>query len=338
MMFVPREIAGRRFVGSPRPVYMQEWFTEIAAQTCNPTIPVVMENGKLLGSLQITIERNGVGMKQGYNLPWARLCGPTISEGINEAKRAQIISELVGQLPGDVSYFLTLANESDYKLFLSRGFQPALEYNYVVTPDRLPALRDAFSKMTKRHIRTAEKQLTVSTTTPDAFVDIYAANLVSRRRKPYAPLAIARDLLKEAAHRGQARIFTANRRDTGEIDAAIACLWDDERYYYWMTTRRGPAAGRSGPYQGAVKLLVWSAIQDAAARGLTFDFDGVGANVSAEGNGISKLCNGMGAQPAIRYRVKRETRLERTLGRFRPPIKLVIRTTIGCFMALKLNH
>jgi lipid II:glycine glycyltransferase (peptidoglycan interpeptide bridge formation enzyme) len=245
---------------------------------------------------------------------------------------------LIKQLPTDVSYFLTLSNEFDYRLFLSEGFQPALEENYTVAPDRSPLLHASFSKMTRRHIRQAQEHLIVSTTTPQAFIQTYAADLFRRRRKSYAPLTIAHDILKEGVRRGQARIFTANRRDTGEIDAAVACLWDDTNYYYWMTTRRVPADGQTRPHQGAVKLLLWSAIQDAAARGLTFDFDGIPSEFSSKENGVTRLYAGMGGQRSIRYRVKRETRLEQLLGRLRRPAKLLITKTVGTFMTLKMNY
>jgi hypothetical protein len=338
MLILPREITGVPLGDGKTPVYLQNWLTKIAARSGKTRTLAVTEDGKLLGSLTIFLERNGLGMKQGYNLPWARLCGPNVSEGIGEEKRAQITRKLIRQLPKDVSFFLTLADEFDFRLFVSEGFQSTSEDNYVISPDRLPALQAAFSNMTKRHIKQAQRDLMVSSTTPEAFTEIYAADLAQRRRHSYAPLAIARDILTEGLSQGQARIFTAKRRDTGEIDAAIACLWDNSRYYYWMTTRRLPVEGQSKPHQGAVKLLLWSAIQDAAARGLTFDFDGAGGDLSPRKDGTTRLYDGMGAQRCVRYAVKRETRLERLLGRFRPLVKLAIRKTVGRLMTLRMNH
>jgi hypothetical protein len=337
MLLVSRNIAGTPLGTSKSPVYMQRWFTDIAAQNDHTRKIAVIEDGKVAGSLTIALVRNGLGMKQAYNLPWARMCGPNIPEGTNEIKRAQITRQLIKQLPTDASYFLTLASEFDYRLFLSEGFQPALEDNYTVTPDLSPVLHASFSKMTRRHIRQAQEQLIVSTTTPDVFIQTYTTDLLRRRRKSYAPLAIARNIIEEGLRRGQARIFTANRRDTGEIDAAVACLWDDTNYYYWMTTRRVHVNGQNKPHHGAVKLLLWSAIQDASSKGLTFDFDGIPSNFSPSENGVTRLYAGMGAQRSIRYRVTRETRLEQYLGRLRAPTKLLITKTVGTFMTLKMN-
>jgi hypothetical protein len=199
-------------------------------------------------------------------------------------------------------------------------------------------LHASFSKMTRRHIRQAQEHLVVSTTTPRVFIQTYGADLLRRRRKSYAPLTIAHDILEEGLRRGQARIFTANRRDTGETDAAVACLWDDTNYYYWMTTRRVQADGESKPHQGAVKLLLWSAIQDAAARGLTFDFDGIPSEFSLKESGVTRLYAGMGGQRSVRYRVKRETKVEQFLGWLRAPTKLLLTKTVGTFMTLKMNY
>jgi hypothetical protein len=336
MLFVPRDI-----IGTPHnmnSVYMQDWFTEIAERSDSARKIIVVEDGEVVGSLTIVLERNGLGMRQAYNLPWARLCGPNIPKSTDADKRIKITRQLIKQLPTDVSYFLTLGSEFDYRIFLSEGFKPALENNYTVTPDQSPVLHTSFSKMTKRHIRQAQENLLVSTTTPDIFIQIYATNLVHRHRKAYAPLNIAHDILEEGLRRGQARIFAANRRHTGEIEAAVACVWDETNYYYWMTTRRVRASGQSKPHQGAVKLLLWSAIQDASARGLTFDFDGVPSDFSPKKNSVARFYQGMGAQPSVRYRVKRETKLERLVGRVRAPIKLLIAKTFGTFMTLKMNY
>jgi hypothetical protein len=104
-----------------------------------------------------------------------------------------------------------------------------------------------------------------------------------------------------------------------------------------MTTRRVHVNGQNKPHHGAVKLLLWSAIQDASSKGLTFDFDGIPSNFSPSENGVTRLYAGMGAQRSIRYRVTRETRLEQYLGRLRAPTKLLITKTVGTFMTLKMN-
>jgi hypothetical protein len=169
---------------------------------------------------------------------------------------------------------------------------------------------------------------------PDEFIELYARHLSMRRRKPYADLSIARDILVEAMRRGQARIAAACRTDTGEIEAATACLWDDSNYYYWMTTRRPAVEGQTAPHQGAIKFLLSMAIRDAHARGLTFDFDGIPSSKER----VARLYAGMGATRSIRYRVKRETICERFASVIRRPVKCAVGKTFGRFLALKLNY
>jgi Acetyltransferase (GNAT) domain len=320
------------------PVYAQDWFIEIAGADGRFTRRLVAwEGGEQVGSLVYALHRNGIGMKQGYNLPWARLCEPRIAMHLSEARRAQIAHELIKRLPSNASYFLTLSSESDCRLFLQHGFLPAFTENYVIPPDIPSVLFASFSSMTKRHIKHAERKLKVSTTTPDIFIREYEANLRLRRRKPYAPLAVATDLLSEAIQRGQARILTAQRED-GEIEAAIACLWDNTRCYYWMTTRRIESDGKGKVNQGAVKLLIWRALQEAAAKGLIFDFDGVPSDYSQKAQRASLIYQGMGAQRSVSYDVVRKTGLERLTGPLREPLKRLILKTLGRFVTLKMNY
>src|SRR5260370_16930425 len=166
MLLVSRDIAGIPLDGGKSPVYMQGWFTDIAAQNDNTKEIVVIEDGKLTGSLQIVLVRNSLGMKQAYNLPWARVCGPNIPEGIGKTERARITRRLIRQLPTDVSYFLTLATEFDHGLFLSEGFQPDLEDNYTVAPDLSAELVPSLSHTTHSHLTPPPAPLLHSTPTP----------------------------------------------------------------------------------------------------------------------------------------------------------------------------
>jgi hypothetical protein len=320
------------------PVYLQDWFVEIGCRRSRSQQVTVARGGKIVGSMTIALQNNAFSMKQAYNLPWARVGGPLIASDVNPAMRAQIIRELIDQLPKNTSYFLTLSNEQDFNTFLEAGFSSDSEDNYIVYPNQKAVLESGFSKMTKRHLRKAEEQLSVATLDPDKFIGLYAEHLSMRRRKPYADLSIARDILVEAKLRGQGTIMTAFRRDTGDIDAAIACLWDDDNYYYWLTTRRPVVDGKPSVHQGAVKLLMYKAIGEAHAMGLNFDCDGVPSDYSDKKEGVSRLYSGMGAEKSVRYKVKRETSAERIASLVRIPVKRAIMKTVGTVVALKLNY
>jgi GNAT acetyltransferase-like protein len=254
-----------------------------------------------------------------------------IDENVDPVRRPQIVRDLIDQLPRNRSYFLTLSNESDFNAFLAAGFVGEPEENFVIPVEQATTWERGLSNMARRHLRRAKEDLNVSTLDPAEFVRHYGEHLSMRRRKPYAELSIARDLLLEATRRGQARIIAARRRDSVEIDAAVACLWDNSRYYYWMTRRRPPVSARKAPHQGAIKLLLYTAIKHAHGKGLTFDFDGVPSPR------VAQLYAGMSGTKSVRYRVRRETICERFASLIRSPVKSAFRRTIGRLIALKLN-
>jgi hypothetical protein len=331
MLFMPQRLIKSAADSQGMPVYMQDWFTGLIARKSDVIRATVARNNMAVGVYIVSPYRNALGMKQAYNLPWARLGGPVIDENVDPVQRSQIVKDLIDQLPSNRSYFLTLSNKSDFNAFLAAGFEGELEENFIIPVEQATTWENGLSKMARRHLRRAKEELNVSTLDPAEFIRHYGEHLSMRRRKPYAELSIARDILVEAARRGQARVIVARRRDSVEIDAAVACLWDDSNYYYWMTTRRPPVSGRRAPHQGAVKLLLYTAIKHAHGKGLTFDFDGVTSPC------VARLYAGMGATKSVRYRVRRGTLGERLVSLIRPPVKSMLRRTIGRLITLKLN-
>ena len=89
---------------------------------------------------------------------------------------------------------------------------------------------------------------------------------ISIVRNPSKPFTT--QLLTECLARERGRILVA-KDHTGTPVAAIFYLLDQTSVYYFLTTRRQEAHG------GAISLLTWLAIQDAAQRGLIFDFEGI---------------------------------------------------------------
>ena len=63
--------------------------------------------------------------------------------------------------------------------------------------------------------------------------------------------------------------------DNRPFDAAIACAWDEHRYYYWLSTRRhrsdGNAEDKANP--DAIKVLILRAMSHAQEKGLIFEAD-----------------------------------------------------------------
>lgn len=320
-----------------QPIFLQDWFTEIAGSRSKLQVTTVVEDGNTVACLRLARHTTALGLKQAYNLPWARLGGIHHARD-NGGTRGAVAGRLVEQLPTNISYYLTLSDEADYQAFLDAGFHHVKEDNYLIPCGNLDATFQAFSKMTKRHLRKAEDELEISTADADWFIEWYESHLALRKRGAYAELETARDILAEAIRRNQASILTVWQPDHSEPDAAVACLWDDRYCYYWMTTRRVATGAQRRPHQGAVKLLVWRAIQIAHNKGLTFHLDGVQLDLNAPKDGPGRFYEGFGAQRTPRFTVVRETTFARALAPFRGPIKRALRRTLGRFVALKWNH
>ena len=321
MPFRPQHMQGSTPDSEGNPVYMQDWFTAVAAKERILRVEVV-EDRNVVASLSCSLYRNPFGMRQAYNLPWVRVTGPIIDANDDPARRRKLIESLISQLPRNRSYFLTLSNEDDFRIFLASGFDGESEDNFVIPADQAKTWERGLSKMSVRHLRSAEKALKISAFEPEEFIRQYAEHLAMRRRKPYADLSIARDILIEATRRGQARVSrcspTRHRRDRCRRGLSVGrrqiLLLDDDP----------PAAerGAEGAASGSRQLLMYAAINHAHAKGLTFDFDGV---TSVR---VAKLYAGMGGTKSVRYRVKRGTICERLASVVRSPVKAALRNTL----------
>ena len=124
--------------------------------------------------------------------------------------------------------------------------------------------------------------LVLSTAAPVSPAGKKAPSGKAAGKKPYAPLAIAQNLIAAGVTRDppQIRVLAARQKPSVHrhetlFDAAIACAWDHERYYLWMATYRCiPKNLDNKPNPDAIKLLLVKATEHAKSLGLTFDVDG----------------------------------------------------------------
>jgi hypothetical protein len=129
----------------------------------------------------------------------------------------------------------------------------------------------------REHIKQAHSKLDVISISPEEFINFYRANLNAARKKSYFSLEVAKELITASisSDRPQARIIAASRKrherisEQPAIDAAICIVWDNDRCYYWLSTRRKDS------YPDAIKLLIVTAMMHARRLGLVFDADGV---------------------------------------------------------------
>jgi lipid II:glycine glycyltransferase (peptidoglycan interpeptide bridge formation enzyme) len=101
----------------------------------------------------------------------------------------------------------------------------------------------------------------------DQFLNFYERSLKARGvRNVYTSQCMRRICVSAVEHQS-ANILGAYTTK-GDLVAAILVVWDRENSYYLLSSRRSEA------HSGAVSLLIWHGMQEAAACGRGFDFDG----------------------------------------------------------------
>jgi hypothetical protein len=121
---------------------------------------------------------------------------------------------------------------------------------------------------TRRVIRRAEEKYSTSTCADiKQFMEFYYRNLQGAKVNwGFSRLAALYDAC--IAH-DSGKILAAYRPN-GELAAAIFVVWGLGRAYYLLTTR-----DKTMRDPGVVSLLVWRAMQEAHARSLVLDLDGI---------------------------------------------------------------
>jgi hypothetical protein len=269
-----------------RPVFQQPWWLAIAVSSGPYWESKVVEDGIEQGNLLYTTGRNKIGLRWGYSPFWSHLGGPLVDSALSEDRKRQVLEGLIAQLPRNI-YFRFVCNPraADAALvreaFAQAGFSHITQKTYSCPADD-PGVGGRLNKKHRNHLRAAEKRLDIVEINAEAFIAFYHSNLKAAGKKPYAPLAIAQNLIAAGVTRDppQIRVLAARQKPSVHrhetlFDAAIACAWDHERYYLWMATYRCiPKNLDNKPNPDAIKLLLVKATEHAKSLGLTFDVDG----------------------------------------------------------------
>ncbi len=294
-------------------VFHQPWWLS-AATGGDYAEAVVVEGGRRVGWFPYLLSTI---------LPGQRLCGmpllthflgPAIDEGRGAAcnrvlRRAQITRELLAQVPRTSGFWQVMHRGTpDTLVYQELGYNSTVQFTFEVPPAPADVLWGTMRDKTRNVIRRAKEQHGVSALDASAFSAVYNDNLgrggIASR---YSPALLER-VCQAAISRGQGRIVAAENA-AGQIAASIFYIWDAQAAYYLLSTRR-PDAGN-----GAVSLLLWHAMQDVAARGLIFDFEGVVTSGSA------LFFTGFGGVIKPRYVVSRFSLGHRVAGRLSNPFR-----------------
>lgn len=249
---------------------------------------VVMPEG--MGQLPYYVTRDDRGFRRGGQPAWMYLHDLACPSASDQAKPG-IHRRLLAQLPAGVSFHFVfspdLQNAGPVRAaFKSAGFRLMDVETYVCA--RLPQGGDPINALTGRSIkgalRRARRDLEIVEMSPGSFFRFQQQNLEAAGKSNYRDTVSDRLMLQEGLLRNRAKILGARRKPVPgnpgpfPMDAAAACLWDEESgtYKLWRITHRPRVCAASvvKPHMDATKLLVLAVMQDAAARNLTLETDG----------------------------------------------------------------
>ncbi|WP_428377004.1 GNAT family N-acetyltransferase [Lichenicoccus sp.] len=260
----------------------------------------VRQGGTVVGTMPYIIDQR-FGCDISMMPLMTRTLGPVIKPGSGKPasefrRRTEIVEQLISQLP-KASVFEQRFDPaiSDVLKFQEAGFACSVEYTFRTQPGQSAA--DMWSSMldkTRNLIRSATKEGLTACRIDDAdtFCDFYESMLQDRGRQNLYTTKAMQRACREALRRDTGTALGAYDA-AGVLQAAIFLVWDKSTSYYLLTTRQPKA------HSGAVSLLLWQGMQDAAAAGRVFDFDGVATP------GIAKFLSGFGGTLQSRMTVSR---------------------------------
>ena len=231
-------------------------------------------NGELVGRLPYFLKKK-CGLSYSLMPPMTHFLGPAIIQSAGQPatqflRRATIIHDLLSKLPNASIYRYKCHRDiSDVIAFQQKGFLTNVQFTYEILPQPLDVLWGNMRSKKRKKIRAAGNHLAVSILNDtNEFWEFYDRNLHKKNIKNLCNKAICFPLIEECLRKKRGCIYAA-RDKNNQLVAAIFCIWDATTSFYFMSSRIDAA------HDGAISLLTWEAMKDAAHHGLIFDFDGL---------------------------------------------------------------
>jgi hypothetical protein len=290
-------------------IFHEDWWLDAATGGSYSAVEVE-SGGKAVGRLPFVV-RKRFGVTGIWTPPLTHFLGPGIDEGEGGSNsrflhRLEITRELILKLPRSSWQCVRChRGTTDVIAFQEESFKTYAQFTHEIAPAPITDLWQQMRSKTRNVIRRAQERFAVRELYDvEQFIRVYASHLASRHIENTLDLSAARRVLTVALERNRGRILAAID-DRDEIAAANFCAWDGTASFYIACTRSENAGN------GATSQLVWEAIQDAAGRGLIFDFSGMGTR------GSVLHYAGFGGSVATRFVAVRATGIGRLVARAR---------------------
>ncbi len=152
------------------------------------------------------------------------------------------------------------------------GYQQTTRYTYVLPDISDPAkLWPEFRYNIRNDVRKAQKRFGLKPTTErgdEVLFEIYRKTFQRQGEQPQISLELLQRLCRTCRERGSGETLYVADGD-GRVHAAALIVWD-RRCAYYLLGGGDPELRNSGAHS----LLLWEAIQRAAPRARSFDFEG----------------------------------------------------------------
>lgn len=291
-------------------IFHEPWWLEAATRGRVDFVEVT-DGGRTVGRLPYMVNsRYGLASS---NMPTlTHFLGPGIDDGGGSeanryVKRHSITQELIRKLPTLSSFRQKMhRGVCDALPFQAQGYGVQVQFTFEIEPYPEAVIWKGMRDKTRNVIRRAAESFEVyESADPEAFFRLSTTHLEQKNQQPNIDFQTCQEIAVQAINRGRGHIWVAREIGTGEAKAAIFCVFDNNTYYYLMSTRSADAGN------GVVPLLLWNAIQSATAMGYVFDFDGI---VNA---GSILLFSGFGGKTSPRYIVTKASMPYRVLRQIR---------------------
>lgn len=240
-------------------------------------VVLVEREQRIVAALPYAVKTRVRGMFRMIDMPpLTQYMGPWLSYPANQKQHArlayekEIFDELIAGLP-PFDHFVQRFHYSieNWLPFSWRGFEETTRYTYVIDDlSDLGAVHAAFNSNIRRNIQKAQKRVRI--TRSDDIQRFHRTNALTFERQgqriPYGVDLVQRIDRACSARNSRAILFA---EDDTATHAALYLVWDAHSAYYLMG-----GADPSLRASGAGSLLVWEAIQLAAAVTKRFDFEG----------------------------------------------------------------
>jgi hypothetical protein len=285
-------------------VFHEPWWLRAVSGGTAQRVEVTDKDGRVVGFLPFVV-RSVCGLKMSDMAPFTHVLGPVLDVGEGNSgtrlhNRFKITLELLEKLPQLAVFRQSLdCTVPEALAFQAAGFRVSPHYTIRIDCSDIKAVWQGMRQKTRRFIRRAQEDYEpIVFEDTAAFCQFFLSNLEESNRSNRARFDLFPALYEACRRHDSGCILAALDKKTNVLMAAIFVVWGHGTMYYLLTTR-----DQKNPDFGVVSLLVWRAMQEAHARGLAFDLDGI---ISTN---IFRFLSGFGSDISARMIVQRESRL-----------------------------